>query len=97
VRRASTRVPTALQFSRAFFAHCTFCLRYEEIYHMSGRAAQDEDAVRRIRRDVEIAVRRQTHQDRIRATKGPGNIAFAPQTIMRVSEQLVHLGAKYHV
>ena len=52
---------------------------------MSGRAAQDEDAVRRMQLEVEIATRRQAHLDRIRGTKGPGNIQFLPQSIMRVS------------
>jgi hypothetical protein len=52
---------------------------------MSGRAAQDEDAVRRMRLDVEIATRRRVHLDRIRGLKGPGNIEFIPQSVMRVS------------
>jgi hypothetical protein len=52
---------------------------------MSGRAAQDEDAVRRMKLEVEIATRRQMHHDFIRSTKGPQNIEFSPQTIMRVS------------
>ena len=51
---------------------------------MSGRAAQDEDAIRRIQLEADIATRRQLQQDRHRASKGPGNIEFAPQTIMRV-------------
>ena len=51
---------------------------------MSGRAAQDEDAVRRIKVEVQIATRRQMHRDRFRALKGPANIEFAPQTILRV-------------
>ena len=53
---------------------------------MSGRAAQDEDAVRRIKLEADIATRRRVHQDRHRASKGPDNIEFLPQTIMRVRE-----------
>jgi hypothetical protein len=60
------------------------CCRYEQIYHMSGRAAQDQDAIRRIKLEAEIATRKLTQRDRHRGIKGPMNIEFAPQTIMRV-------------
>ena len=76
----------AREFSRfvfIIFTLITFC-RYEEIYYMSGRAAQDADAVRRIEVEVEIATRRQMHLDRFRSLKGPTNIEFTPQTFMRV-------------
>jgi hypothetical protein len=60
---------------------------------MSGRAMQDEDAVRRINTEVEIATRRQMHRDRFRALKGPSNIEFAPQTILRVRVVRAQLSA----
>ncbi len=89
-RTLTTRSECGLP-SLASKKHCFTCqsitlfARYLEIYHMSGRAAQDEDAVRRIQIEVEIATRRQAHLDRIRGNKGPGNIQFLPQSIMRVS------------
>lgn len=79
---------------RAFLALSHPVHRYEEIYHMSGRAAQDADAVRRMKLDIEIATRRQVMLDRVRGNKGPGNIEFIPQSIMRVS--LTNFGVKFH-